>query len=320
MKRTPILVFALTGLLLLSFSASAFVITEKTDEQKHRRDISKQLGKYVFCLGKAALKCEKKGTTADVECNLADGSTPVGYDAKAAAKFTADIAKCDAKFSPQKKQKTSTYQAIGCPGDCDFGADGIQQCSGLGTYEASVESGSNPNGAKVQIGALGAIISANCQAFTGLPAGSAATIDCAANDAKRLNKAGKGINKCTELCENDYKSPDKKGGGGPNDDPVCNAGDPGAALNYNICLTKKRDKQLAKVEAPGNASVVASLIDAALNQAANDLYNKNDPATPDPDINVCGTCGDNTREGSEDCDGTDDSACPGSCNSDCTCP
>jgi Tol biopolymer transport system component len=32
------------------------------------------------------------------------------------------------------------------------------------------------------------------------------------------------------------------------------------------------------------------------------------------------TCGNGVREGSEECDGTDDSACPGQCRADCTCP
>ncbi len=31
-------------------------------------------------------------------------------------------------------------------------------------------------------------------------------------------------------------------------------------------------------------------------------------------------CGDNVREGTEECDGTDDAACPGECRGDCTCP
>lgn len=30
-------------------------------------------------------------------------------------------------------------------------------------------------------------------------------------------------------------------------------------------------------------------------------------------------CGDNNRKGGEECDGTDDAACPGSCNPDCSC-
>ena len=32
------------------------------------------------------------------------------------------------------------------------------------------------------------------------------------------------------------------------------------------------------------------------------------------------TCGNNVREGTEQCDGTDDTACPGNCTASCTCP
>lgn len=31
-------------------------------------------------------------------------------------------------------------------------------------------------------------------------------------------------------------------------------------------------------------------------------------------------CGNNIREGTEQCDGTDDASCPGLCQTDCTCP
>jgi hypothetical protein len=315
MKLGRIAIYGLAGVVMFSMSAQAFVLTAKTDAQKHRKDIGKQLAKHTFCVAKAALTCEKKGTTSDPECDLTDGSTPGGFDAKAAAKFVAAIAKCDTKFVAAKKAKTSDYQQIGCPGDCDGGTPGTQQCANLAAYEANVESGANTAGAKFQIGVLGTLISSNCQAFTGLPAGSAATIDCAKNDAGRLNKAAKGLNKCIELCENDYK--DKKGNGGPDDGDQCQAtGTPAAA--FSACLVKKRDKQLAKILAPGNATVVASLVNSALDSAADDLFNKNDPATPDPDVNVCGTCGDNVREGTEECDGTDVGICA-SCDTDCTC-
>jgi len=42
-----------------------------------------------------------------------------------------------------------------------------------------------------------------------------------------------------------------------------------------------------------------------------------------PDLYTLATpavCGDNTRSGAEECDGTDDSACPGLCQVDCMCP
>jgi hypothetical protein len=308
----------LAAAFVFTSAAQGFVLDAGTDAQKHRRDIGKQLAKYVFCLGKVGINCEKKGAHTGTECNLADGSTAPTIDPGTAGKFSAGLASCDGKFVAEKKQKTSDYQQIGCPGDCDEGAAGIQQCADLGDYDDNVTDGANAGGAKTQVTVLGGLIGANCVTHLGLPAGTSAdevAIKCALNDAKRLSKYAKGVNKCVELCENDYK--DKKGNGGPTDDPVCDVTAPGGA--FADCLAKKADKALEKVIAPGNSGFVVGLIDTALNDAAQDLYNKDDPTT-DPDVNVCGTCGDNVREGSEECDGGDDDACAGSCNANCTCP
>ena len=72
---------------LLAGSAQGFVIDAKTDAQKHRRDVGKQLSKYIFCLSKTGIKCEKKGAHTGSECDLTDGSTDATVDPKAAGKF-----------------------------------------------------------------------------------------------------------------------------------------------------------------------------------------------------------------------------------------
>jgi hypothetical protein len=321
-RRSWVFVCGIAVLVLTAVSVQGVVLSAKTDAQKHRQDIGKQLGKYIDCLSKAAIKCEKKGSDSGVECDLETGTAAGSVDPKAAAKFTADVAKCDLKkFDPAKKQKTSDYEQIGCPSDCDPGTDGVQRCADLGAYESLVEDGSNPTGVKAQIGLLAFFIEALCSVHVGEPVGtSEAVIDCVANDAKFLGKYAKGVLKCGEKCEGDYK--DKKGNGGPNDDPNCRVGDAGADANFTACLTKKADKHLAKVQAPDNATAVKGAIDDALNGAADDLFNKDDPSVDETDMGslVCSDCGNNTREGIEDCDGTDDAACSGSCNSDCTCP
>lgn len=317
-RNRKVVVAGVAALLVIATGAQGLVIDFGTDAQKHRRDISKQLSKYIFCLGKVGITCEKKGAHTGTECDLTDGSTAATIDSATAGKFTAGLAQCDGKFVPQKKQKTSDYQQIGCPGDCDEGAPGIQQCADLNAYDANVTDGSNSEGAKSQVTGLGVVIGANCVNHLGLPAGTSAdeeAMDCALNDAKVLVKYAKGVNKCTELCENDYK--DKKGNGGPNDDPVCDVTNPSGA--YADCLAKKADKALDKAIAPGNSGFIVGLINTALNDASQDLFNKDDPTT-DPDVNVCGTCGDNVREGSEECDGSDDAACSGSCTAACACP
>jgi hypothetical protein len=55
----------------------------------------------------------------------------------------------------------------------------------------------------------------------------------------------------------------------------------------------------------GDAATMEAKIDAFVDDAINDI-------DPPP-------CGNNFREGLEECDGTDDNACPGRCLSDCTC-
>src|SRR5262249_31065872 len=53
---------------------------------------------------------------------------------------------------------------------------------------------------------------------------------------------------------------------------------------------------------------------------------RNDDCSTDVNTYGCGAacctpvCGDNIIEGSEQCDGTDATACPGLCRGDCTCP
>ncbi len=51
-----------------------------------------------------------------------------------------------------------------------------------------------------------------------------------------------------------------------------------------------------------------------LDNDCNGLLDAADPACGAPPV-----CGNDVREGAEDCDGTDDSACPGACNPNCTC-
>lgn len=302
-------------------AASAFVLTEKSDQQKLRKDVGKRGTKYIQCLVKAATKCEKKGGHSGVECHLDTGVVDFAGDPildpknKYPAKFTKDITKCDDKYTPNKKG--TDYTGIGCPGDCDAGTDGIQQCADMASYEASVEA-SNADTAKGQLGALAAGIDAGCGIDT--TKGAASTdplqIDCVTDNAKILSKYSKFLGKCYEKCENDYKN--KKGNGGDNDAENClttGANDPIFATCVSDGLAKATKKGPLS---PSVASLVLPLVNLALDQASDALYNRFDPVVPGG--NPCGTCGNATREGAEECDGGDDALCPGSCNTDCTCP
>ena len=80
------------------------------------------------------------------------------------------------------------------------------------------------------------------------------------------------------------------------------------------CLQKAEDKFVAafgKAEAAGGC---ASMGDAAAIEALVDIGVANILAE------VLPTCGDNFISGTEQCDGTDDAACPGECLSSCICP
>jgi hypothetical protein len=132
-----------------------------------------------------------------------------------------------------------------------------------------------------------------------------------------LTKYSKFLGKCYEKCENDYK--DKKGDGGGNDDPNCLVTDAGNDPVFDTCASDALTKAQKKVTLGTTvAANVLPLVQGALDDASDGLYNRFDPVNPGG--NPCGTCGDATREGAEECDGADDLACPGSCNANCTCP
>jgi hypothetical protein len=296
------------------------VLDAKTAEQKLRKDVGKQTTKYIQCVVKAAQKCESNGANSGVECHAATGVVDFAGDPvldpknKEPGTFTGALGKCDAKFDPSKKG--SDYVGIGCPGDCDDVDDGVQQCASMAAFEAITEG----DAVKAQLELLAAGIDAGCNIDTGL--GTASTdpvqIACVVNNADTLSRYSKGLGKCYEKCENDYK--DKKGNGGPNNDGNCLAGGGSADPEFAGCVSDS----LAKAEKKNPLSttvegIVLGLVNTALNDASDGLYNRFDPAIGPPG-NPCGTCGNGFREGAEQCDGGDDALCPGSCSSDCSCP
>lgn len=311
--RKGIGLLAALALVLSTSAALANVIDPAVDKAnaKLRSDVGAQIAKYTFCLVKAAAKCEGKGLNSGVECHLDTGV--VDYDPLdaqgAQTKFQAAIAKCDSKVALTKKG--TDYVGIGCPGDCNSVAPGLQQCADLPAFQASVLAAT---GAKAQLGTLAAGVDLACTLATGNnDPTSDVRKDCVTDNVKLLIKYAQAAFKCEGKCQNDFKN--KKGNGGPNNGPNCLAGNGGADANFNACV----NKALTKVTSP----VALNLISAALNKAVNDavggLYDRFDP-TSTPDASPCGTCGDATRAGAEVCDGADATACPGLCKPDCTCP
>lgn len=291
------------------------------DLAKLRKNIGKQGTKHVFCLVKAATKCEDDGVDSTVECNLVTGA--VAYDVppdKATQKFQDAIAKCDEKYNPSKKG--TDYVGIGCPGDCNVVTPGVQQCANMAAYEAIVEGTAGIAAAKVQLGGLATLINIACT-LDGIGASNAdpLRIECVRQNAATLGRYSKGLFKCIAKCENDFKN--KKGNGGPSNGPNCLAADPGADSNFNTCDTDAFTKAVDKEGAlsPTNTTSLLPQIHTAINNATNLLYNRSDPTLlGNPESSPCGACGNGTREGAEECDGGDDAACPASCNADCSCP
>lgn len=243
--------------LLLAGSVSAEILADKSPEQKHRKDVGKQISKLVLCLVKQSEKCEKKGTSAAQECDLSDPPSSTIADPKAKQKFIDGIAKCESKLNLTKKGPASDYTVFGCPGDSDTGTVGDQPYPDMATFGAAI----SPT-ARDQLDLLGVILN-------GLCAGDA---DCVLFNIKNGSKYAKGVYKCMAKCENDYK--DKKGNGGSFDDPdQCYPNSGNEDPNFAACVTKALDK--AQKKGPIQAGLIAAT-DAALGDADNDLYNEND--------------------------------------------
>lgn len=304
------------AVLALAASASAHVIDPAVNKDafKLRADIAKQVSKYTLCLVKAATTCEKKSPTSAPECNLATGTISfVDPKNKVEPKFSAAIAKCDAKLNLSKKG--TDYLGIGCPGDCSTDP-GIQQCADMAAFQSSIKSTTIPTSAKNQLGVLAAVIDIACGTDTGADPTDEVRINCALNNAKALSKYAQGLYKCQQKCELDVK--DKAGNGGATNGDNCIAGSLGADENFKACEQKVYDK-VSPALSPSVVAIVVPAVRAAVNDANDGLFNRADPTTIDPHASPCGTCGDNARAGTEECDGSDDSACPGACNADCTC-
>jgi len=268
---------AVGGIALLAGTASALILTDKSDAQKLRKDIQKQQSKFVACLVKADLKCEGTGDQVNPpECDLSAGTATAPANGKGT--FVADIAKCESKVDYTKKSYSSIvtdYDDIGCPGDSvPGGADNPY------TDLVAYQNGANAS-AKDQIDTLAAVLAGAAAdpgiCGTGTPDEQN---DCGVDLAKRVGTYANGLFKCLGLCENDYK--DKKGNGGPTDAGNCTLDADGSApnnagnVNFNACVDKARVKLEKKGALSAGIVNLLGLIHVALNDANVDLFNENE--------------------------------------------
>lgn len=265
MKRTvAVRVGVLCAVCLGATAASAVVLPAKTAEQKHRKDVGKQVGKLVACFVKQIEKCEKKGANETSECTIANPAGSTIADAKAKQKFIDGVAKCESKLNLTKKGPASNYDPFfGCPGDSDDGTSGDQPYADLNDFQANVG-----QDARDALALLGPTLVTLCQ---GSPAPFATDDECVLHHIKNGGKYAKGVFKCMEKCENDYKG--GKGLGGPTDDlDQCNPSSSGDQ-DFNDCVAKALTKAIKK--GPLKALVLDG-INGALGDANNDLYNEDD--------------------------------------------
>jgi hypothetical protein len=250
------------GFAFAAGSVGAKLLADKSAEQKQRKDIGKQGAKHALCMAKAAIKCEKNGVTNQGECDLTNPATSTvpDPDGKIKAKLAADLDKCTSKLAYAKKSATGNavtdYTGIGCPGDSVMGgAD--DPFADLTAYQANVGPAT-----RAQLELLQILIPGLCP----MPADN----QCGVDQADRALRYAKGLFKCIEKCENDYK--DKKGNGGDNDDTTrCTVA--GGDMNFDACTAKALDK--AQKKGPLEAAIRVA-VEGAISDASHDLYNEDD--------------------------------------------
>jgi hypothetical protein len=250
------------------------VLAEKSEEQKLRADIGKQVGKFVDCVGKAGLKCEKGTDPFTQSCSLATGATNLDpmSPGDAAGKFAADVAKCESKVDFLKKadllDALTGYQAMGCPGDADPDTVGEQPFVDMMQYQSAAKSAVKT--AADQFGLLAAL--SGCD-----PDPTEKPDKCVGTLEKTIATLIKSLTLCSLKCENDYKN--VKGNGGGNDDDNCSvlqhaSPAPTPDANMTVCEQKAFSKVASKYPGGLPALITTVVMPVVINQlnAANDSY------------------------------------------------
>jgi hypothetical protein len=241
--------------LALTAGAPAFaaVFAEKSPAQKLRADVAKQVAGYTKCLVTAVLNCEKTGISPSPECDLESATAAAPADPK--GKLAPAIAKCDAKLDydrkgPKGNSSVENYELIGCP----TGSNNRPRFADMDEFEGIASR------AKREIDAIASVVPA--------VSGCTDTEGCI-QAAKVIASYAAAFGRCQTSCENDYK--DKKGDGGPDDDPLrCGpTGDPAAVA----CIDKAADKFVRKTATWSLADAVRSAVEATIDTQTDALFN-----------------------------------------------
>ena len=263
-RRTIVLRTAVViGLVFASGGAAvdAKVLADGSAEQKQRKDIGKQGAKHALCMAKAAIECEENGADVLVECDLTDPvmSSVPDPDGTIKAKLAADLDRCSSRLNYARNSATGNsvadYTAIGCPGD-SVPMQSDDPFVDLAAYQAN----------------LGAITRAQLEVFhTAFTVGGFCSDNqCTVDQAERAIRYARGLFKCVEKCENDYK--DRKGNGGGDDLTTACAVGPGDA-NFAACATRA----ITRAEKEGALNLPArAVVEGFIDVVSDDLYNQDD--------------------------------------------
>lgn len=271
MRRKTVVILAVLAILGPLGRANALILANKSPEQKFRRNVARQLSKYVLCLTKAAQKCEATGVTTAVECHLDTGIADAPADPK--GKFGTAVTKCTSKVKLAKKSPSKglnpvgDYEGIGCPGDTDgSNGNGDQRWTDFSAYAAGAVTQ-----VRTQIGAIaGGIDLLGCA--NGSNHTDATDLACVTDNALKIGVLVKGVFKCGDKCQNDYKN--KIGNGGTTDAANCTDGGEPA---FQICIDAARAKATKKGPFdPDVEDFVLPLVSGALTEAGADIYDEDD--------------------------------------------
>ncbi len=265
--------FVATALLATASAASAWIpnladVAEKA-RFKQLGDVYKQQSKFVDCVVKAGIKCEKTyGTSVGTqECVFATATGPVGSD------FNLALADCEGKVDYNKKGTGDTvadYAAMQCPGDADSVTPGNQDHASLSAWQTLA----SPT-TYTQLDTLATLVALLADA-----AGKDAIATAA--DTGTLNKYGKGLFTCIRKCESDAKG--TKGGGALTDSTTqCDPGNGAADPAMIACYDKNKEKMESKLGAGGGAyAALIPLVDGAIGDGAQPVWNNTEGCNGSP--------------------------------------
>lgn len=270
MRARPLALVALA--LALADPTAAAVLPDRSPEQRHRRDVAKQLTRAALCTARAVVACERAGALSSQECDPTDpaASTVPDPGGRVVARFAAALARCDGRVDLLRKGPAADYEAFGCPGDLDPATTDDDPVGSLPALQARFAAT-----ARARLAGFASLIEPACLALVPgqtSPSADPRVLRCMATQAKQARTYAKRVLACQQACEGDYRGRD--GGGGATDDPArCAPGAPASDPAFAACTARA----LARAQRRGVLPpAVVAAVDAGTTALVNDLFNQTD--------------------------------------------